>query len=237
MMCASLFILTTSLLDISLGHVDFAIADVQTLKPIAFGKTSCHELLSASKGLNETLIRCLVNKVRNVAKHYGAEVVVGKLRTLYSKNRNHANRKVQGMNQYAMRQIMAYKLPMNGIRYSKRSEANTTKLGRRLSKPLGLDVHKASAYAFAIKVTDYESFTSLLRLGRMHDGGGILSAHRSGDKRANGPTSAAVRVVGVPFKAYGYAYSCVFGATSQCKGWDGRRVLPSSKAPILQVKV
>jgi len=53
---------------------------------------------------------------------------------------------------------MAYKLPMNGIRYDERSEAYTSKVGAKLSKPLGPDVHKTSAYAFAIKVTDYPSF-------------------------------------------------------------------------------
>jgi len=67
------------------------------------------------------------------------------------------------MNQYAMRQIMRYELPLRGLAFTELSENNTTKLGRTLSTLLGLDVHKAAAYAFALKATDYPCFQSLLR--------------------------------------------------------------------------
>ena len=83
------------------------------------------------------------------------------------------------MNQFRMRQIMAYKLPLKGVRYSDRSEAYTSKVGAKLSKPLGLDVHKASAYAFAIKVTDYPSFT-FLRSVHADEDDGSLSMRLSG---------------------------------------------------------
>jgi len=166
-------------LDINSGHVDFAVVEKENLKPVAFGKLNCSTILDARKAEKRRRIHLLVNKVRNVAKHYGAEVVAGKLKTLHSKSRSRANRKTQGMNQYTMRQIMAYKLPMNGVRYGERSEAYTSKIGRKLSKPLGLDVHKAAAYAFSVKVIDYPSFT-FLRSVRADDEDGIQSVWLNG---------------------------------------------------------
>jgi len=222
------------LLDINSGHVDFAVADKRDLKPIAFGKINCHELLDSRKGKNELLIHKIVNKIGNIAKHYDAEVTAGKLRTLTSKKHRHANRRVHRMSQFKFRQVSAYKLPLSGVKYSEHSEAYTSKVGRTLSKPLGLDVHKASAYAFAIKVMDYKSFTCFLRGGRLHEGDGILNAQRSGGKLANSHTLGLQRL-GVPFKAYAYSYA--FGATPQCKGWGGGFQAESLHASILQVKV
>ncbi len=172
-------------LDINSGHVDFAIVKKQDLKPVVFGKIDCHELLSARKGRKQILLHRMTNKVRNVARHYRAEVVVGKLKTLHSKGRGRTNRKTQGMNQFEMRRIMRYKLPLNGVRYSDRSESYTSKVGAKLSRPLGLDVHKASAYAFAIKVIDYPSFT-FLRGVHANEGNGIPSMGLNG---GSGPTA------------------------------------------------
>ena len=160
-------------LDINSGHVDFAVVEKKNLKPVAFGKLNCSTILDARKAEKRRRIHFLINKVRNVAKHYGAEVVAGKLGTLHSRNRNHANRKTQGMNQYAIRQIMAYKLPLNGVRYGERSEAYTSKVGRKLSKPFGVDVHKAAAYAFSVKVIDYPSFTFLRSVHTNEDDGSL----------------------------------------------------------------
>jgi hypothetical protein len=160
-------------LDINSGHVDFAVAEKTNLKPVAFGRFNCSTILDARKDEKRRRIHLLVNKVRNVAKHYGAEVTAGKLKTLRLRGCNHANRKTQGMNQYAMRKIMAYKLPLNGVRYSERSEAYTSKVGRELSKLLGLDVHKASAYAFSVKVIDYPSFTFLRSVHADEDDGSL----------------------------------------------------------------
>ena len=150
-------------LDINSGHVDFAVTDKTTMQPLAFGKVNCHELLDANKGKKRIILHRLVNKVGRIAGHYDAEVVAGKLRSNYTNHRHRFNRRIQGMNQYAMRQIMAYKLPLRGCIFTSLSENNTTKLGRELSKMIGVDVHKASAYAFALKVTDYPRFQSLLR--------------------------------------------------------------------------
>jgi len=172
-------------LDINSGHVDFAIVKKQDLKPVAFGKIDYHELLSARKGRKQILLHRMTNKVRNIAMHYKAEVVAGKLKTLHSRGRRRANRKTQGMNQFEMRRIMRYKLPLNGVRYSDRSESYTSKVGAKLSKPLGLDVHKASAYAFAIKVIDYPSFTFLHGV-HANEGDGIPSMRLNG---GSGPTA------------------------------------------------
>jgi hypothetical protein len=79
---------------------------------------------------------------------------------------------------------MGYKLPLKGVIYNEWSEGYTTKVGRKLSKPLGLDVHKASAYAFAIKVTDFDLFT-FLRGACTNEGDGSLSARLNG---GSGPT-------------------------------------------------
>jgi len=138
-------------LDINSGHVDFAVAEKATLKPLVFGKVNCSELVNAGHGKKEILTQKLVNKVGNIAKHYGAEVVAGKLRTLHCKGRRRLNRKTQGMNQYRMRQILRYKLPLRDVRYRDMSEAYTTQVGKKLSGPLGVDVHKAAAYAFSVE--------------------------------------------------------------------------------------
>jgi len=188
-------------LDINSGHVDFAVVDKATLKPTAFGKVNCHELLDANKGKKQIILHRIVNKVANIAKHYQAEVVAGKLRSNYTTHRHRFNRRIQGMNQYAMRQIMAYKLPLKGCVFTELSENNTTKLGRRLSKSIGLDVHKASAYAFAVKVTDYPRFWSLLRdVTFLHEfcayeGDGIPSTRRLGGSEHTVPHQALTRLV------------------------------------------
>jgi len=150
-------------LDINSGHVDFAVVDKTGLQPVVFGKVDCHELLDANKGKKRIILHRLVNKVARIAVHYGAEVAAGKLRSNYTNHRHRFNRRIQGMNQHRMRQIMQYKLPLKGCVFTELSENNTTTLGRRLSKPIGLDVHKAAAYAFAVKATDYPRFQSLLR--------------------------------------------------------------------------
>jgi hypothetical protein len=83
------------------------------------------------------------------------------------------------MSQHRLRQVMRYKLPLSGVKFSERSEAYTSKVGKKLSKPLGLDIHKASAYAFAIKVIDYPTFM-FLRGVRANEGDGSPSTGPSG---------------------------------------------------------
>lgn len=161
-------------LDINAGHIDFAVVEKENLKPVAVGKVNCNELLAARREENKIVVHKTVNKVRNIARHYGAEVVAGKLRT-----RSIKGRKVNRMSQFKLRQVMRYKLPLNGVKFQERSEAYTSKVGEVLSKPMGLDVHKASAYAFADKVIDYPKF-ALLRGVLPNEGDGIPRQGLSG---------------------------------------------------------
>ena len=176
-------------LDINSGHVDFAVAEKGNLKPVTFGKVNCSEMVNVGRGKKEILTQKLASKVANVAKHYDAEVVAGRLSTLYCKGHGRTNRKVQGMNQFRMRQIMTYKLPLKGVKYSERSEAYTSKVGAKLAKPLGFDTHKASAYALSVKVIDYASFT-FLRSVRADEEDGILSAWLSRGSELTAPHQA-----------------------------------------------
>jgi len=57
-----------------------------------------------------------------------------------------------------MRRVLAHKLPPNGIGLT---EAHTSK--KKLSSPFGLDAHKPSAYAFAVKTLDpHQPLTRLM---------------------------------------------------------------------------
>ena len=215
-------------IDINSGHVDFAVVEKENLKPIVFGKINCHELVHTKKGKKRTHIHKLVNKVGNIAKHYDAEVYAGKLKTLHSKGRKRANRKTYGMNQFTMRQIMRYKLPLRGVRYNERSEGYTTKVGRILSPSLGLDIHKASAYAFAIKVTDYDLFT-FLRGVCTNEGVGSLSARLNG---GSGPTVLHQALCLMHNELYANACG---EATPRLLGRGGEQEFLNP--PILQVKI
>jgi len=148
-------------LDVNSGHVDFAVVNKANLHPVAFGKFDCHELPDANKGKKRILLHRLVEKVGDIAKHYDADVVVGKLHSNYTNHSHRFNRRIQGMNQFEMRRILSYKLPLKGVGVSERSEAYTSVVGGKLAPILGLDVHKTSAYAFAVKALDHSRFQSL----------------------------------------------------------------------------
>ncbi len=188
-------------LDLNSGHMDFAVANKADLKPVAFGKINCHQMLDARKGEKQILTHRMVNKVCNIAKHYGAEVVVGKLHTAYTNSGHRFNRRVQGMNQYAVREVMRYKFPNAGVGFQEHSEAHTSVVGREIKMPLGLDVHKASAYAFAVKALDYGRFRSLRNgLTVLHEfcadeGDGIPSAGRVGGSEQTVPHQSLTRLM------------------------------------------
>ena len=75
----------------------------------------------------------------------------------------------------------------NGVRCEERSEANTTKVGRMLSLILGLDVHKCSAIAFALKLSDFHLF-KLLSVVSSNEGDGSLKGRQ---RRGSSPTGTA----------------------------------------------
>ncbi len=160
--------------DINASHLDFAILDKQSQKLIAVGKVHMYETLNKRSKERERLIHKAVSKLANIARHFNADVIFGKLRTAKFKSFfKNANRKVHQMPQYKMRAVMRYKLPLKGIHAVERSEAGTSKIGKPLSKLLGIDIHKASAIAFAIKVLDCELFTLTLHEARRYEADGL----------------------------------------------------------------
>jgi IS605 OrfB family transposase len=142
-------------LDVNAGHIDFAIADKAHV--LAIGKINCHEVQYVSANKTSNLLHKTANKIWNIAEHYGARVVYGRLNTTGFKTNNKANRKVRRIPHHKLGTILEYKYGA-----TKRSEANTTKIGRRISPIVGLDVHKCSATAFALKVLHYEEFRELI---------------------------------------------------------------------------
>ena len=75
----------------------------------------------------------------------------------------------------------------NGVRCEERSEAYTTKVSRILAHIFGLDVHKGSAIAFALKLLDFHVF-KLLSVVSSYDVNGSL---RGRQKRGSSPTGTA----------------------------------------------
>jgi IS605 OrfB family transposase len=213
-------------LDLNAGHIDFAVVEKENLKPVAFGRINCHELLNSREGKNRAVVYKAVRKIGNIAKHYNAKVVVGRLRMASTKNRK-ANKKIHRMSHFRLRQVMGYKLPLSGVRFSERSEAYTSKVGKKLSKPLGLDIHKASAYAFAIKVIDYPTFM-FLRSVPSDEGDGSLRRWLSGGSGLTAPCQANCLT-------RDEASAEEAEATPQFMGWGGG--LEPFQATVLQVRV
>nr|MDO8080802.1 hypothetical protein [Candidatus Freyarchaeota archaeon] len=141
-------------LDVNAGHVDFAVAEKNRV--LAVGKINCYEVQHASTNKTSNLLHKTAGKIRKIAEHYGARVVYGKLNTQRFNSGRRANRKVKRIPHSKLGSILEQKCGAE-----KRSEAYTTKLGKKLSPLVGLDVHKCAAASFALKVLDYESFKNL----------------------------------------------------------------------------
>lgn len=166
-------------IDTNSGHLDWAVVEKESKKLIETGRINTSELADASTNKTENLLYELAHKIGDLAEHYESEVVIGKLNTgNFSSPSSGANRSVKSIPHYKFRKILSYKLPLRGIPYKERSEAYTSKLGRELGEMLGLDIHKSSAYAFALKVIEYHFFMLLhgvLSDDRMEAGGRGLS--------------------------------------------------------------
>lgn len=159
-------------LDINAGHIDFAIMD-RNKNLSAVGKIDTNEIESASTDKATNLLHKAVDKIGNIAKHYDAEVIAGNLNTGKFKSGRKANRKVHRIPQFKFCSIMEYKLPLRGVVFQQRSEAYTTQLGKAVSHMIGLDVHKASSFCFALKQVDYNLFRELLQGVSKNEGNGI----------------------------------------------------------------
>jgi IS605 OrfB family transposase len=128
---------------------------------VAIGKFNHHETQYTRRGKRDHLLKKLVEKIGNLARHYEAEVVVGHLNTGRFKSWNKkATRKVRQLPQYKFRQLLK-RLELQGIKVSERSEAYTSKLGDVISQLIGYDIHKCAAIMFALKVINYDLFKQL----------------------------------------------------------------------------
>jgi len=180
-------------LDINAGHIDFAVVEKDEPEVIATGRIEVYETQYVRRGKREYQIHQAVDKIRNVAKHYDADIVVGKLNTgSFNSNNKKANREVKNMPQHKFRQALK-KLERRGIKVEEKSEKNTTKVGEMLSPLVGLDTHKCSAIAFALKSISYNlfrRFITLLSVVSPDEGDGSLRGRRRRGKRANCPCPA-----------------------------------------------
>ena len=179
-------------LDINAGHIDFAVMEKEKLKVVSVGRIEIHETQFVRKGKREFRIHSAVDKIGNIAKHYDADVVVGKLNTgKFNSNNKKVNRKVKNMPQYKFRKTLK-KLGRRGIKVMEKSEKNTSKVGEKISTIVGLDVHKSSAIAFALKSISYNLFRKLITLLSVvfsNEGDGSLRGRRRRGKRAYRPRS------------------------------------------------
>ena len=216
-------------LDVNAGHLDFAVMEKESFEGVSVGRVEVHE--TVRKGKREYRIHEAVDKIGNIASHYDADVVVGKLNTGDFKSQSKkANREVKNMPQHKLRQALK-KLERRGIKVVEKSEKNATKVGKKLSPLVGLDVHKCAAIAFGIKVISSDYFKELMTLlsGVSPDeGDGSLRGRAKRRKRANCPRSGQV-LGGDDLKG---GYSAIPGS------W-GLSFVDSLKAglPCLHVKV
>jgi IS605 OrfB family transposase len=217
-------------LDVNAGYVDFAIAEKGHV--LAVGRINCHEVQHASANKNQNLLHKTANKIRNIADHYGAKVVYGKLDTAKFRGKPRANRRIKRIPHRKLGRILEYKCGAE-----RRSEAFTTRVGEKISPRVGLDVHKCSAAAFALKVLDHEAFKAL----RSPSGGILRGAAPNEDdgsprcrlSAGSGPTA--------PHQTQGLVRDEVLsdGGYPEIPGIRGLSFLESLKTglPCLRVKI
>jgi len=177
-------------LDINAGHIDFAVVEKEKPKVVSVGRIGIHETQYVRKGKREYRVHQAVDKIGNIAKHYDADIFVGKLKTgKFNSNNKKANREVKNMPQYKFRKTLK-KLERKGIKVVEKSEKNTSKVGKKISPIVGLDVHKCSAIAFALKCISrnlFKNLITLLSVVSSNEGDGSPRGRRRRGKRANCP--------------------------------------------------
>ena len=174
-------------LDMNKSHIDFCVMDKHLKNVVAIGKINTAELQNTRRNKREHQIKKVAHKVKNIAKHFNADVFIGKLRTSNFKSHRKANRIVHQMPQLKLRKWIKHICMKNGVRCEERSEAYTTKVGRILSHIFGLDVHKCAAIAFALKLLDFHVF-KFLSVVSSYEGDG---SPRGRQKRGSSPTGTA----------------------------------------------
>ena len=177
-------------LDINAGHIDFAVVEKEKPKVVSVGRIGIHETQYVRKGKREYRVHQAVDKIGNIAKHYDADIFVGKLKTgKFNSNNKKANREVKNMPQYKFRKTLK-KLERKGIKVVEKSKKNTSKVGKKISPIVGLDVHKCSAIAFAVKSISrnlFKNLITLLSVVSSNEGDGSPRGRRRRGKRANCP--------------------------------------------------
>ena len=174
-------------LDMNKSHIDFCVMDKHLKNVVAVGRINTSELQNTRSEKREHQIKKVAHKVKNIAKHFNADVFIGKLRTSNFKSHRKANRMVHQMPQLKLRKWIKHICVKNGVICEERSEANTTRVGRMLSYILGLDVHKCAAIAFALKLLDFHVF-KFLSVVSSYEGDG---SPRGRQKRGSSPTGTA----------------------------------------------
>jgi len=184
-------------LDMNKSHIDFCVMDKKHKDVVAIGKINTAELQNTRRNKREHQIKKVAHKVKNLAKHFNADVFIGKLRTSNFKSHRKANRIVHQMPHLKLRKWIKHICVKNGVRCEERSEANTTKVGRILSLIFGLDVHKCAAIAFALK-SDFPLF-KLLSVVASYDVNGRRRGRR---KRGSSPTGTAQHDLRIGMKCW-----------------------------------
>jgi len=174
-------------LDINKSHIDFCVMDKNRMNIVAVGKINTSELQNTRSNKREHQIKKVAHKIKNIAKHFNADVFIGKLRTSNFKSHRKANRIVHQMPQFKLRKWIKHICVKNGVRCEERSEAYTTKVGRILSHIFGLDVHKCAAIAFALKLLDFPLFKLLSGVASNE----AYGRQRGRRKRGSSPTGTA----------------------------------------------
>ena len=174
-------------LDMNKSHIDFCVMDKKHKDVVAVGKINTSELQNTRSKKREHQIKKVAHKVKNIAKHFNADVFIGKLRTSKFKSHRKANRMVHQMPQFKLRKWIKHICVKNGVKCEERSEAYTTKVGHILSLIFGLDVHKCAAIAFALKLSDFPLF-KLLSVVSSYDVNGRRRGRR---RRGSSPTGTA----------------------------------------------
>ena len=217
-------------LDMNKSHIDFCVMDKHLKNVVAVGRINTSELQNTRRNKREHQIKKVANKVKNLAKHFNADVFIGKLRTSNFKSHRKANRIVHQMPQFKLRKWIKHICVKNGVRCEERSEAYTTKVGRILSHILGLDVHKCAAIAFALKLLDFHVF-KLLSGVFSNEGDGSL---RGRQKRGSSPTGTAQHDFRIRMKCWAAMMSPLMRAE---RGDGGYPEMPGIRGLLLMSRL
>ena len=93
------------------SHIDFCVMD-KNKDIVAVGKINTSELQNTRSKKREHQIKKVAHKVKNLAKHFKADVFIGKLRTSNFKSHRKANRIVHQMPQLKLRKWIKHILSL-----------------------------------------------------------------------------------------------------------------------------